>query len=96
MSSFGGGTVGISVFTDRGSQGPAGPRGDRGYTGPAGPAGPEGPQGPKGDKGDTGEFNQEGLDAALAQLPNIIISATEPANPRVGTIWVDVSQGTIA
>ena len=66
-----------------GPQGDAGTQGDTGPTGPQGPPGPTGPTGPQGPTGPTGPQGTQGDSG-------IIVSETEPTNPTVGLLWLDI------
>lgn len=81
--------------TVAGPQGPVGPAST--VPGPVGPTGADSTvPGPKGDTGDTGPKGDPGttdydLLTNKPTIPSIVASATAPASPEVGDMWVDLS-----
>lgn len=69
-----------------GADGAAGAKGDKGDTGDVGPMGPAGPAGAAGPKGDTGDTGATGATGPAYQ---ITVSATPPASPLAGDLWLD-------
>lgn len=77
-----------------GPQGPAGPQGVQGIAGPAGiqgvagPAGLPGAIGPQGLPGPQGSQGLQGLRGTDGRSIVVTVSATAPANPGPGDIWI--------
>jgi len=72
-----------------GPEGPEGPQGLQGPEGPEGPQGLQGPEGPEGPQGLQGPEGPAGADGIDYTGPEIVRSATAPANPDA--IWIDIS-----
>ena len=71
----------------QGTTGPTGPQGiqgEQGDTGAQGATGPTGPQGDTGPQGATGATGPTGVVESIIEGTNIMVDATNPANPIVG------------
>lgn len=80
----------LKVTCDSGCDGIIGPQGAAGPAGPTGPQGSAGAQGPQGNQGPEGEQGRQGLSGAGA----VIAASSAPANPSMGSFYLDDGTNT--